>query len=123
MVAAVTPLRAGMPAKSNAFSLCSSSRAQVANAGRLLGDVGQEPAHLIRAQPGERTGGRGCPEQAAQRMRAAAGGIDRPWAQRLGAAAAEIVPQHQRAQQLCTPSGRPDPPWRAPPARRHCRDR
>jgi hypothetical protein len=30
MVAAVTPLRAGMPAKSNAFSLCSSSRAQVA---------------------------------------------------------------------------------------------
>ena len=62
--AAVTPLRAGMPPKSNAFSMCSVSRCQEAMPERLLRGVGQQPAHLLRIEAGAAAGRRGRAEGA-----------------------------------------------------------
>ena len=100
IVAAATPLRAPMPAKSNAFSMWSSSRVQLQRPDTCCARVRQREAHAALVEPGQRRRGRRRAERGARAFGAAMRGAHVVGAERQQEAAAHVVAERHGAQQL-----------------------
>ena len=122
MSAAVTPLRAPMPAKSNAFSTCSVSRSQLHSPDTCCAAYDSAYARLPFVEARQRGRRRRRAHRGADAFGAAVRRAHRIGSERHQEAAAHVVAGGDGAHELGARAVVALAPWPAPPARRRSRD-